>query len=231
MMKPSFLFALGFAAATLAEGGVITGTVTAQGKAEAGGAAGGRYDSRKYKFVEKINYAELHDFVVFIEGSPTNNVRPAGLTNQVVTQKELTQKDAIFTPHVLPVQVGGTVKWPNRDDILHNVFSMSEVKPFDLDLYKGDPPGKAVVFDKAGRVDVFCSIHSQMHCIVLVLENPHFAATDAKGRYTITDVPPGAYRLKAWHERLPPQTKEITVPETGEVKVDFSLGINNLPKY
>jgi hypothetical protein len=37
--------------------------------------------------------------------------------------------------------------------------------------------------------------------------------------------------VKAWHERLPAQAKSITVPETGEVKVDFALGITNLPKY
>jgi len=38
------------------------------------------------------------------------------------------------------------------------------------------------------------------------------------------------HKLKAWHERLPSQTREITLPETGEIKVDFTLGITNLPK-
>ena len=64
-----------------------------------------------------------------------------------------------------------------------------------------------------------------MHCIVLVLENPYFASTDVRNRYRIENVPAGTYKLKAWHERLPPQVKEITVPATGEVKVDFTLGI------
>jgi hypothetical protein len=70
-----------------------------------------------------------------------------------------------------------------------------------------------------------------MNCIVLVLENPHFAATDEKGRYSIPNVTAGTYRLKAWHERLPSQVKEIVVPESGDVKIDFTLGITNLPKY
>ena len=231
MMKTRALIIIGFFTTLLADAGVISGSVTAQGKASPEGAGGGRYDSRKYKFVEKINYAELRDFVVFIEGKVTNGIPADAVTKQIVTQKELTQKDATFTPHVMPVVTGTTVKWPNKDDILHNVFSMSEAKPFDLDLYKGDPPGKAVTFDKPGRVDVFCSIHSQMHCIVLVLENPYFAMTDSKGRYAIQNVPAGTYQLKAWHERLPPQSKEITVPENGEVKLDFMLGINNLPRY
>jgi hypothetical protein len=69
-----------------------------------------------------------------------------------------------------------------------------------------------------------------MNCIVLVLENPYFASTDDRGRYTLRDVPAGVYKLKAWHERLPAQTREITVPETGDVKLDFTLGITNLPK-
>ena len=64
-----------------------------------------------------------------------------------------------------------------------------------------------------------------------MLENPYFAATDEKGRYTIANVPPGTYKLRAWHERLPSQIKDITVPETGELKIDFTLGIKNLPKY
>jgi hypothetical protein len=44
-------------------------------------------------------------------------------------------------------------------------------------------------------------------------------------------VPAGTYKLKAWHERLPAQVKEITVPESGEVRTDFTLSITNLPKY
>jgi plastocyanin len=215
------------AALTGASAGTVTGTVTAEGKTESSASgAKGNYDSRKFKFVEKVNYAELRDFVVFIEGRVTNAAPVTNLFKSV-----LTQKDATFQPHVLPVFLGTTVEWPNKDDILHNVFSMSEAKPFDLDLYKGNPPEKVVCFDKPGRVDVFCSIHSQMHCIVLVLENPYFAATDSKGRFTIPDVPAGAYRIKAWHERLPPQSREIVVTENGEVKADFTLGIKNLPKY
>src|SRR4029077_5890876 len=143
--------------------------------------------------------------------------------------RRITQKGAMFTPHVLPVLASTTVEWPNNDEILHNVFSFSEPKPFDLGLYKSPKIGN-VTFDKPGRVDVFCSIHARMNCIILVLQNPYYAATNEKGSYRITDVPAGTYKLKAWHERLPSQVKEITVPENGEVKSDFALGVNSLPK-
>src|SRR5262249_28597918 len=121
------------------------------------------------------------------------------------------------------------VEWPNNDDIFHNVFSMSESNPFDLDLYK-HPTVKSWTFKNPGRVDVFCSIHANMNCVVLVLSNQFFSVADAKGSYSITNVPAGTYKLKAWHERMPAQTQEITVPEKGEVKMNFVLGIKNLPK-
>jgi plastocyanin len=211
--------------------GTITGNVSAQGKTNlADSASGGAYASRKYMFVEKMDYAAMHDFVVYVEGSfGTNTVASTNLEH--VTTTRVAQEGAVFSPHVLPIVVGTTVEWPNNDRIYHNVFSMSDAKQFDLGLYKGNPTNKRVTFDKPGRVDVFCSIHTSMNCIVLVLENPYFAATDKNGNYKITDVPPGKYKLKAWHERLPAGECEITVPTNGEVNVDFVLGIKNLPQY
>src|SRR5687768_2447569 len=143
------------------KGGTITGTVRAEGKAEAGDASkGGKYDSRKFKFVERLAYESLEDFVVYIDEKPTNAPAPPAKPLQVITQR-----DAVFRPHVLPVVTGTSVEWPNKDEIFHNVFSMSETKPFDLGLYK-DPEVKKVTFDTTGRVDVFCSIHSKMSCVV-----------------------------------------------------------------
>ena len=215
--------------------GSIHGVVKAEGKTAAtGGESGGKYDSRKYKFFERVDYSQLKNFVVYIEGPITNALpAPDTATNTLVRvdTKRIKQEKANFTPAVLPVVAGTTVEWPNNDDIFHNVFSMSDAKQFDLDLYKGNPPEKRVRFDRTGRVDVFCSIHANMHCVVLVLENPFFAVADEAGHYTISNVPPGTYNLKAWHERLPGQSQEILVPAEGEVTVNFTLGIKNLPRY
>ena len=211
-------------------GGTITGAVRAEGrKAPEAGSGSGKYDSRKFKFAERVNYAELREFVVYIDQPFTGSNGVPAKPVQITTRR-IAQKGAMFMPHVLPVMVGTTVEWPNEDEIYHNVFSVSDAKPFDLGLYK-HPEVKRVIFDKAGRVDIFCSIHSAMNCIVLVLESPWFAATDAQGRYVIRDVPAGTYKLKAWHERLPARTMKVTVPETGNAQADFVLGVSNLPQY
>ena len=206
------------------QAGTITGVVHAEGKdAPTQDGAGGKYETRKYRFAERINYAELRDFVVYVDGvvAPKPSQAPV---------RTIAQKGVTFIPRVMPVTAGTVIEWPNQDDIFHNVFSISDAKQFDLDLYKS-PEVKRVPFDKPGRVDVFCSIHTTMSCVILVLENPWFALSDAHGHYSITNVPPGTYKLKAWHERLPTVTKDITVPATGDLRIDFTLGITNLPKY
>ena len=222
-MKRFSLFALTFLISLGGlRGGTITGTIAALGPptpAEAGGS--GAYASRRYKFVEKIDYDALTDFVIYIDQLVAPPAGPAA--------KKVVQKNATFEPHVLPIVVGTTVLWPNEDDIFHNVFSMTETQDFNLGFYKKEKV-PTVPFDKLGRVDVFCAIHPNMHCIILVLPNPFFAVADAKRRFMIKDVPAGTYRLKAWQERLPSQVKEIVVPAEGEVKVDFVLGVAELPK-
>jgi plastocyanin len=231
-MKRSLVTGILIFAGSAAWAGIIVGQVQAEGKtgADSGSTGDGAYGSRKFKFVPKMDYAAMHDFVVFIEGPlGTNNV----VSNQVVSvaTRRVAQHGAVFSPHILPVMVGTTVEWPNDDDIYHNVFSMSDAKPFDLGLYKGNPPEKRVTFDKPGRVDTFCSIHSNMHCIILVLENPYFASTDGDGHYRITGIPPGTYKLKAWHERLPADEQSVTVPANGQITANFTLSIKNLPQY
>ena len=207
---------------TVATAGSISGTVTAQPPPtpeEPGG--GGAYASRRYKFVEKIDYAALTDFVINIQDVVAPPAGPA--------PKKIVQKDATFEPHVLPIVVGTTVRWPNEDEIYHNVFSMTETQNFNLGFYKKEKAPE-MQFDRLGQVDVFCAIHTNMHCIILVLPNPYFAVADSKRHFVIKDVPPGTYRIRGWQERLPPQVREVKVTADGDTRIDFVLGVAELPK-
>jgi plastocyanin len=212
---------------TAAQAGTISGTVRAQGaNAPAGaGDSGGSYDSRRYKFLERIDYATLRDFVVHIE-----RVSAPAPADQAAPRAVVTQRDGAFVPHVLPIVAGTIVDWPNTDDIFHNVFSMSDICAFDLGLYKRGDAARETRFDLPGRVDVYCSIHTRMSCVILVLPNPWFARTDDRNRYVIRDVPAGTYKVRAWHERMPPQVREVVVPDNGEVSLDFVLGLGQLPR-
>jgi plastocyanin len=208
--------------------GTIIGTVSAQGAEPpadtAGSSGGGSYESRRYKFLERVDYAALRDFVVHID-----RVSLPAPADQPTPRAIITQRDGAFVPHILPVLAGTIVEWPNADEIFHNVFSVSDSCAFDLGLYRRGDAARETRFDLPGRVDVFCSIHTRMSCVVLVLPNPWFARTDERNRYAIRNVPAGTYRVRAWHERMPPRIVEVVVPESGEVTVDFVLTFSSVP--
>ena len=143
------------------------------------------------------------------------------------------QFDREFVPYVTAVQVGTTVTFPNRDPILHHVYSFSPAKPFEIKLYTGKSPME-VVFDKPGVVTLGCNIHDWMIGYVLVVPTAHFARTDAQGVAKLRDMPAGAYDVHAWHPQqraaLPPQRLTLDAPSAPSV--EFSIDAPpRRPKY
>ncbi len=112
----------------------------------------------------------------------------------------LIQKDKTFTPHVLAIQTGTTVDFPNYDPIFHNAFSNFSGQLFDIGLYA---PGssRSFRFQRSGTVRIFCNIHPAMSAVILVVDTPYFAVSGKDGAFEIDQVPAGEYRLKIFHER------------------------------
>ncbi len=132
------------------------------------------------------------------------------------------QRDQAFIPRVVAVAQGGSVAFPNRDPIFHNVFSVSPVKRFDLGRYvKGK--SKSVSFNKAGLVNVYCEIHSDMAGFILVTPNRAFAQPDSLGRYWMPPLPPGQYTVIAWHPDLKMVRRTVQVSDTTDVALDLSF--------
>jgi plastocyanin len=150
--------------------------------------------------------------VVWLDGA---GPPPAGPVKTV----QMVQKNKRFTPHVLAIQVGTTVDFPNYDPIFHNAFSNFSGQPFDVGLY---PPGTSqkVRFHREGVVRVFCNIHPTMSAVIVVLKTPYFAVTSRSGAFAIEPAPPGEYTLRVFHERSSEATlkaleRKLTVPPGG----------------
>ena len=56
-----------------------------------------------------------------------------------------------------------------------------------------------------------------------MLENPYFSVPDSTGHFSIPDVPPGTYTLKAWHPLQGEQAQSIAVPDTATVEINFTF--------
>jgi hypothetical protein len=63
-----------------------------------------------------------------------------------------------------------------------------------------------VRFDRVGISFLFCNIHPEMSAVVIAVPTPYHAVSDAAGRWTISNVPNGRYRLHVWYERSSEET-------------------------
>jgi plastocyanin len=118
---------------------------------------------------------------------------------------QMLQKDKKFSPHILAIQTGTSVDFPNLDPIFHNAFSNYEGQIFDVALY---PPGssKTVRFSRPGIVRVFCNIHPSMSAIIVVVDSNNFTTTDREGNYSLSNVIPGKYQVHFFSERATAET-------------------------
>ena len=188
-------------------------------------AAAGCLLSRAHAAAVEVQVADasgrpLADAAVFLE---SNSARAAARPEAGV---EVVQIDRQFQPAVSVVTVGTAVRFPNRDTVRHHVYSFSPVKKFEIKLYVGTPAAP-VVFDSPGVAVLGCNIHDTMAAWVVVVETPHHGLTGTDGRLTLPGVPPGAYRLRAWHPGLPPGAPALDhalqVPASGMQAVAVKL--------
>ncbi len=159
--------------------------------------------------------ADNSGIVVWLE--PAGSATPDSGASTPAPLK-MVQKNQTFQPHILAVQSGTAVDFPNGDPIFHNVFSNYGGQVFDLQLY-APQTSKRVVFRRPGIAYIFCNIHESMSGIVAVVPTSYFALTGRDGRFEI-NAPAGNYRLHVWHERsvarkLQELERDVTVSNQG----------------
>ena len=135
----------------------------------------------------------------------------------------IVQKNKRCVPDLLAITAGQTISFPNADPILHNVFSRSSVRPFDLGSYRrGDTKTKS--FPTTGVVDVYCNIHPEMAATILVLPNRRFARVAADGSFTIDGVPPGTWTAFAYaRAAVKPSRVDVTVAAGADASIHLEL--------
>jgi hypothetical protein len=164
---------------------------------------------------------EFRDVVVYLEGID----RGKPFVGKTVPQIEA--KDCLFLPFTTVVRDDQTVMVVNMDPVMHDIqayetsnlgarvlfnvpLPMNPQHPrnfkdrSDAGLYHkhmaGPPMKQLVNLSKGRRIFVMqCGFHAYMESWGLAITNPYFAKTDEQGRFTMTDVPPGTYKLVVWH--------------------------------
>ncbi len=161
-------------------------------------------------FTRQADGTAVNDAVVTLQG-PVG--APAG-----TLKADMDQRGQQFAPRVLAVHTGTQIRFPNSDNIRHQVYSFSAAKRFELRLYEGTPAAP-LLFDKPGVVVLGCNIHDWMLGYVYVTDDPRFGVSDAQGRVRLDGLPAGTYHVTVWHPQLadmqPLDGGTVNVPATG----------------
>lgn len=159
------------------------------------------------------------------EGEPVGyvyveNVYGAPLKNESVV---IEQSKKQFSPGWAVIQKGTTVKFPNLDNIYHNVFSRSPGNSFDLGMYNSSDEPKSHTFFEPGPVDVYCNIHPRMSASVLVVPNRHFVKVKADGTFQLDGVPAGKRKVVAWAPGSVASSEWVEVEANGRAELALKL--------
>ncbi len=207
----------------VSNGGTISGEVKLQGSAPAPKAI----EVTKDKEVCGQHEIKTEDLLVSGGGGVENAV--VSITTiakgkaMPADSPVLDQKGCQYVPHVLLFPAGSTVKINNDDGILHNIHTYSTKNP---PINMAQPKFKKTIeakFDQPEVIKVTCDAHGWMSGWFIAEDHPYYVKTDATGAFKLTDVPPGEYELKVWHEKLGEKTQKVTVTGGAETKANFEL--------
>lgn len=194
----------------------FAGTASIEGRVTLPKARSAPVANQRYEIVTKAGVLSTNPplAVVYLEGKFPAPAEPP--------VRQMAQRDLMFVPSLLPVQVGTKVEFPNEDPTYHNIFSFSPTKRFDLGRYRSDErPIPSQTFDTPGLVTLRCDIHEHMRALILVLATPHFVLTDADGAFRLEGLPAGHYVLKAWIDSRTTREQPVDLQDGATLHVDF----------
>ncbi|MDR4466234.1 MAG: carboxypeptidase-like regulatory domain-containing protein [Nitrospira sp.] len=181
-------------------------------------------DGQGWRILQPFNVGpkgEFREVVVYLEGVEKGKRFEEGGVPQIEA------KDCLFLPFTTVVRDDQSVTVVNMDPVMHDIqayetshlgarvlfnvpLPMNPQHPrnfkdrSDAAMYHkhmaGAPMKQLVNLSKDRRIFVMqCGFHAYMESWGVAVKNPYFAKADEEGRFSITDVPPGTYKLVVWH--------------------------------
>lgn len=139
-------------------------------------------------------------------------------------EAELSQDGCMYTPHVVGMTVGQSIRFKNGDPTNHNVHPLPMQ---NREWNQSQPPGAADIVQQFPRPEVMipvkCNVHPWMIAYVGVLPHPFFSVTGSDGSFEIEGLPPGDYVIEVWHEKFGTFTQNVTVGASESKEVEFSI--------
>jgi hypothetical protein len=128
---------------------------------------------------------------------------------------ELLNSDCVLSPRVQAVMAPGTLNMASEDVTMHRDHIINVATGEMVGMAPFNDNGEVIPFDKIldkpAELEVTCELHPWSKAYIVVLDHPYFAMTSATGTFSIDDVPPGTYHVRAWHPTLGLSDQTVTI--------------------
>ena len=145
----------------------------------------------------------LANVVVMLDakrGSDLPGIHP-DYKKTVDAQVRVTNRGCRFEPRLSVLRLGQKLLLGNDDLIAHNTLAnLTYNQPFNEAVIKGQTIEKLFTRVETKPAEITCPIHAWMKGYIVIKDHPYVAVTDSKGRFTISNLPPGEWKFQFWHE-------------------------------
>ncbi len=143
----------------------------------------------------------------------------------------------VFEPFVSVIENHQKITVVNEDPVIHNVqIYQSEGGKIVLNQplpVKSTQTGVIRLKPSNKITETICGMHEFMQNWTFVVDNPYYAITGPDGRFSIDQLPPGTYKITAWHPHMKIASQTVTVTARGVSPADFEFDAEQVerPEY
>ena len=143
------------------------------------------------------------------------------------------QKGCRFRPWAQVIKPGPITIRNSDTAVLHNInarelIGVEKGRIVKKTLFNFGQPDPGDINDKikprrSPYIGINCEAHNFMFGFILAPTHPYAAVVGEDGSFSIDNLPPGKYTLKAWHPRFGIKKSKITVEAKGAMEVNFAF--------
>lgn len=127
------------------------------------------------------------------------------------------------------VAVAGGALNVRSDDAVQTRTVVVDTRTLDtVAVLPFNSPGALVPLDaqlrRPAMLEIRSTTHPWMEAWVAVLDHPYFTTSGSDGSFTIEEIPPGSYRVKAWHPRFGLTAGTAVVEAGGQTTLNLEFG-------
>ncbi|MCH2606082.1 MAG: carboxypeptidase-like regulatory domain-containing protein [Nitrospinales bacterium] len=139
----------------------------------------------------------------------------------------ITAENCKFLPDVNVIRQGESFKIDNIDAVMHNsqVYQKERGKILlNIPIPAEEVSDGKITFKKKYKImQMICGMHEFMQTWGYRVQNPYYAQTKIDGNFKIDNIPPGEYKVTAWHYLIKRQSQKVKIAagETFDLNFEF----------